>query len=276
MRLGAFGGRASVRRRGANRDIGGGRDRRAGPDHGGCPRPGRRPLRDRGPGEARTGGLRGGAGGLRVLAVEFRARVRPRGLGRRARVWNWRRACASGTFRGVWASMPGSALWPCIRLRTPRSRAPTSPSRSCRRRTGPDGRRRWRGDRERATLVSTCWAASRPGPFRRQDCRTRDAAGSRRAGSATVSGYGGASRRRSWNSMPGIPDAAARDSACATSSATVRGDSSSSGASNRAVLRMAEAGSSWKPSVGSNIQAVDSCRQRASGCPVLDLTPLFR
>ena len=137
--------------------------------------------------------------------------------------------------------------------RTPRSRAPTSPSRSCRRRTGPDGGRRWRGDRERATLVSTRWAASRRGPRRRQACRAPNAAGSRRAGSAMASGCGGASRRRSWNSMPGTRDAA-RDSACATSSATARGDWLWSGASNStASSRASRTGSWWRLSEGSDI-----------------------
>ena len=58
-----------------------------------------------------------------------------------------------------------------------------------------------------------------------------------------------ATRRRSSNSMPDIPDAAARDSACATSSATACGDWWSSGASNSAasspVLKRDRPGSSW-------------------------------
>ena len=80
---GGVGRPTSVRRRGTDRGVGGGRDRRPGSDNGGCRRSGRRPLRARGSGQARTGGCGGRAGGLRLLADDLRAGVRPRRLGRR-------------------------------------------------------------------------------------------------------------------------------------------------------------------------------------------------
>ena len=112
----------------ADRGVGGGGDRRAGPCDGGCGRSGGRPLRDRGAGQARTRSRRGRASGPRRFADDLRSCVLPQRLGRRHH-GRW-----IGTGGGRALQEPSSASgrrcrnpggWPRIRRKMPRSGAPT-------------------------------------------------------------------------------------------------------------------------------------------------------